>query len=330
MTIGTEMNEDPMVDAQEALEALAWQCGYKGSAQTLDGTLSTVAAWIQTLVDDWAQDAQRAQAAEIGDLRRQIAELRENASGTPEPQVDMAALARELEARVEASEKAYWEAAKAWEEQRQRGNILPMQQVPEAAYEDFADQLDQIEADPYGDALLAALEEAAQEEYDQDTEDAAAQPSPELTELLTGPDVFEDDPCAADPTPQEQYSEFFDLISQPPVINEATVEAAAHEYAGILETLGDEGEPYASMTRAQLIEALKAAMAANPGVVLTGTAQPWPRPCRTCGELKGPEEFKKDKAMADGYRTDCKPCIRKRDKERADRKAQEQAQKPSA
>jgi hypothetical protein len=288
------MDETSKGDARDALEALAWQCGYKGSTQTLDGILATVSAWIQTLVDDWASDAQRAQAAELDDLKQWVHELSERPAVAAEPPVDMAALARELERRVEASEKAYWEAARAWDEQRRRGNILSTQEVPEAAYGDFADQLDQIEADPYGDALLAALEEAMQDEFDQDAEDAAAQP-----------------------TPQEQYPEFFDLINQPSVINEATVEAAAHEYAGIRETLRDEGEPYASMTRAQLIEALKAAVAANPGMVLIGTGGMWPRRCKTCGLSKGEAEFKRDKSMADGYRSDCKICIRKRDKERA-------------
>ncbi len=58
-------------------------------------------------------------------------------------------------------------------------------------------------------------------------------------------------------------------------------------------------------------------------MILRGTGDGYPKPCKTCGVSKERDAFKIDKSMRGGRRSDCKECVRGKDKAREERKAKE-------
>lgn len=299
------MDTDKDVAAREALEAALWRNGYKGTGAGMEAVLDALVDWVDVIVtarvttienaqnvvmsemDNLREEIARAQVAEVDDLQRQITELRQMPRS-----VGMGHGPGDLSERSDF------------------------------ATDDAPDPYPEPEEDPYGDALMAALEEAAQEEYDQDAEDAAADPNPALAELFDRPEVFEPLPIP--------YAEFYLTETDRIRIHPA-------DYDILREYLRGSGDAYDQALQARDVHGLEAelnavkdAVAANPGVVLTGSAGPWPRACRTCKQVLGQEEFKRDRSMADGYRSDCKTCIRKRNRDRQQRKAQESSGAPTA
>lgn len=93
--------------------------------------------------------------------------------------------------------------------------------------------------------------------------------------------------------------------------------------AALLEAIETEMAQALQYRDAQTLDALYAETAQYPDTQLRGTSDGPMKICRTCGERKAIEEFKIDKAMSGGRRSDCKPCIRRRDREREERKREE-------
>ncbi len=202
----------------DELEAALWRSGYQGTAEELDTVLEALAAWLQVLMG--------------ADREQRIAEARNAAEE----------YVREFEAEHgPISQAAYAEAEQALRE------ISPDPQPVDLAM--LARMHSTQSADPYGAALLDAIEEAV------------AEADGEVTEY-------------------------------------------PGQFVGILESLAGEVQ-------------------AAPDMILRGTADGYPRPCKTCGEPKQRDEFKIDKAMRGGRRSDCKKCVRGKDRAREERKAKE-------
>lgn len=134
---------------------------------------------------------------------------------------------------------------------------------------------------------------------------------------------------------QVQVSEIDDLQRQ---INELSVRLEEHDgkHAGPVwsfEGAEEPEDPYGDALLAAIeeeqalqyrdadtLDALYAEVREHPDENLVQDPDLYPRRCRTCGVPKAKEEFKIDKSMRGGRRSDCKPCVRKRDKDREERK----------
>lgn len=315
------MSEDPFGDTRDVLEAVVWRAGYTGTTKMLDELLAAVVAWVQGIVDDWAADVQRTQTTEVADLQRQITELRTmpRSVGMGHGPGDLSERSDFVPGACAAVENADYVRDvmdRAQETERFATDDAPdPYPVPEVAYEEFPDTWND---DPYGDALMAALEEAAEEQ-----EIGGYVDVPGHGPVYLAPDAdFQPLPIP--------YAEFYLTETDRIRIHPA-------DYGILREYLRGPGDAYDQALQARDVHGLEAelaavkeAVAANPGVVLTGSAGPWPRACRTCKQVLGQEEFKRDRSMADGYRSDCKTCIRKRNRDRQQRKAQESSGAPTA